>query len=326
MTKKVLKSTALHAYVNTVSFRGTRATCTKIAKSYSRGEKSISHDTLQQLLDSQTCWEGELSSKNKNLLKNKRGWLIIDDTVIDKRWSKEQPHLSWVWSSSDQCYVYGLSCVLLIWTDGNTRVPLGMRFWKSSAKRTKLSLAMDLLNEAKTLWNPHVDYVVFDSWYSSAAMMKHVESLGWDWLCRIKCNRIINGNNRVDECFPHRFGSAEVTLNKGISAFVVKEKTAFFATSKKGLTPAQLKKMYQGRQWVEEVIRILKSSLHLEDCSARSERAQKAHVYLCLMAFCLLERFRIKYAFSTMYKFREELFECKIPPNFAWNLHFLTSS
>jgi hypothetical protein len=37
--------------------------------------------------------------------------------------------LAWAFSSQERKPVYGFSLVLLIWTDGSVRIPLGIRLW-----------------------------------------------------------------------------------------------------------------------------------------------------------------------------------------------------
>jgi hypothetical protein len=58
------------------------------------------------------------------------GYLIIDDTVIEKPFSKAMEGLSWVYDSSKKKAVWGYSIVLLIWTDGFIRIPLAFRRWQ----------------------------------------------------------------------------------------------------------------------------------------------------------------------------------------------------
>jgi putative transposase len=284
----------------------------------------ISHDALQRLLQIERDWNHLLRQRYRHLLNGRLGRLIIDDTVLAKPFSRACPMLAWLWSSSDRRYLYGISCVLLIWTNGHPRVPLGVRFWSKNDNRSKLDLAIELLQEAKRLWKPRVDYVVFDSWYAAAKLMKATRELGWHWLTRLKRNRVVNGRMRVDCYFQYRYGHARLRLNKSIPVLVVKDSDAFCATSNRRLSPHAVKTLYRQRQWIEEVIRVLKSQLNIESCiescAARSEQAQTAHVYLALMAFCQLEHLRITHGIGTIYQLREQLLNSPVPRKLAWNL------
>jgi len=53
--------------------------------------------------------------------------------------------LAWVFSSRERKPVYGMPLVLLVWTDGTLRIPLGMRLWRSGGA-SKIELASDLLS------------------------------------------------------------------------------------------------------------------------------------------------------------------------------------
>ncbi len=113
--KKTLLQATLFAYINTLCFRNFNPTCTKISEQYNRNIiqdfqcSVISHDRLQRLLQLEQNWNlylkkvfGHLVNKDrfKNNKKNKKTktFLIIDDTVLAKPFSKELDILSWVYS------------------------------------------------------------------------------------------------------------------------------------------------------------------------------------------------------------------------------------
>jgi hypothetical protein len=53
-----------------------------------------------------------------------------------------------VYASQDHKPVYGLSLVLLVWTNGTARIPLGLRFWHKGGP-SKYALALELLRYAR---------------------------------------------------------------------------------------------------------------------------------------------------------------------------------
>ena len=59
----------------------------------------------------------------RTLFAGERGYCIIDDTVIPKPLATAFEGLAWVYSSQERRAVYGLSLVLLMWTDGRCRIP-----------------------------------------------------------------------------------------------------------------------------------------------------------------------------------------------------------
>jgi hypothetical protein len=150
MMKKLIYQTALFAYVNALCFRNFRPTCTKISEQYNRNiiyDDSeipyVSHDGLQRLLYFEDKWNKYIQKHYGHLIKlrksssKKKTYLIIDDTVIAKPYSKELDLLSWIFSPGDRQYLYGINVVFVIWTDGKTRFPIGFRIWQKDSKKNK---------------------------------------------------------------------------------------------------------------------------------------------------------------------------------------------
>ena len=330
--KKLIYQTALIAYVNAICFRNFRPTCTKISEQYNRNiiydsENSyVSHDRLQRLLVFEGKWNTYIQKHYSCLLKlresssKKKTYLIIDDTVIAKPYSKELDSLSWIFSPSDRQYLYGINVVFVIWTDGNTRFPIGFRIWNKHDKKTKIDLAMELLNEAKKTYKTKPSYVLMDSFYPAAKLLKLIRKFRWQWIAKIKSNRCINGT-QAQEFFRYRYGNHIGKLSENIKALVVKDN--YWATSDLSLKPSDVKQYYRNRQIIEEFHKILKSELRLEGCSSRESLAQMNHIYFVLMAFCQLELFRITRNIGTIYKVRAVLFDCVVPKNLNWKLNIM---
>jgi hypothetical protein len=333
--KKIILQTALFVYINAICFRNFRPTCTKISEQYNRNiicdskYSYISHDRLQRFLQTEQNWNlyliqkyGHLirktsSFKRHNNKKNKNSFLIIDDSVIAKPFSKELDILSWLYSSGDAKYLYGLNVVFVIWTDGNTRFPIGFRLWKKDDKKSRLDLAIEILKEAKKTLKIKPDYVLMDSFYAAAKLLKCVRKLKWHWIAKLKPNRLVD-KVQVRDAFTYRYGNKIGKLTEGIKALVVKDNGHYWASSDLTLTSTIVKELYRKRQLIEEFFKILKSELRIEGCSARNQIAQINHIFLTLIAFCKLEDFRIKKNISTIYKIRLVFFDCIIPKNFNW--------
>lgn len=263
------------------------------------------------------------SSSNKpkahQLLAEKKTYLIIDDTVIAKPYSKELDMLSWIFSPSDRQYLYGINVVFVIWTDGQTRFPIGFRVWNKNDKKTKIDLAMELLNDAKRIYKIRPGYVLMDSFYPAAKLLKVIRKFRWQWIAKIKSNRCID-NIQVQEFFSYRYGKHIGRLSENIRALVVKDNDNYWATSDLSLQSVEVKQYYRNRQIIEEFHKILKSELRLEGCSSRQPIAQINHIYFVLIAFCQLELFRITKNIGTIYKIRLVLFDCIVPKNLNWKL------
>lgn len=336
--KSLIFKTALFAYINSICFRNFKPSCVYISKLYNNNIivdskcSCISHDKLQRLLQLEQKWNlylkqkyGHLLTKNSGLnynkSKRKKTFLIIDDTVLAKPFSKNLEILSWLYSSSDKKYLLGLNAVFVIWTDGNTRFPIGFRLLNKADKKSRIDLAIDILKEARTFYKVKPDYVLMDSFYPAAKLLKLIRKFRWHWIAKIKSNRLINGV-QIKDLFSYRYGNTIGLLykKKRIRVKVTKDNDNYWATSDTMLESSIIKKLYRKRQIIEEFFKILKSELRIEGCPSRTKVAQVNHIYFVLFAFCQLEEFRIKKNITTIYKIRLVLLDCIIQKNLKWNL------
>jgi hypothetical protein len=257
---------------------------------------------------------------NYNKLKRKKTFLIIDDTILAKPFSKELETLTWLYSPSDKKSLFGLNAVFVIWTDGNTRFPIGFRLLNKDNKKSRIDLAMEILKDAKKFYKINPDYVLMDSFYPAAKLLNLIRKFRWHWIAKIKSNRLVNAV-QIKDLFSYRYGKKTGLLyKKKIKVSVVKQNDNYWATSDTKLEPEMIKKFYRKRQMIEEFFKILKSELKIEGCPSRTLVAQINHIHFVLLAFCQLEDFRIKKNISTIYKIRLILFDCIIQKNLKWNL------
>ena len=198
--------------------------------------------------------------------------------------------LAWVFSSQQRKPVYGFSLVLLIWTNGTLRIPLGIRLWRKGGP-SKYQLALELLSYARNRLRCRPEYVLCDAWYPSKALLKRIHDYGWYFVCRLKKNRRFNG--QVLRTYRrHPYWAETGRLTGGLKVLVVRYGAQYFATNRLTLAAAEVRRLYRIRAQIEEVIKVCKDQLRLTGCQARSDRAQQHHFTCCLVAFCVLERER----------------------------------
>jgi hypothetical protein len=89
----------------------------------------VSHDTWRRVLYQQVPWSRRLWDFFAQGLVQRGGYLIIDDTSWE-RFPRVAEAVSWVGSSSGGKPVWGMPVVLLVWTNGKWKVPVGMRLWR----------------------------------------------------------------------------------------------------------------------------------------------------------------------------------------------------
>jgi putative transposase len=271
-------------YLTALLYYRTSTSCVALAEAL----KTVSHDRLTRLL--QADWSGQrlLELAVRTLFVRERGYLLLDDTVIAKPFATAMESLAWVYSSQERRPVYGFSLVLLVWTNGTCRIPLGVRLWRKGGP-SKYALALELLSYARNRLHCHPDFVLFDAWYPSKALLKRLRDYGWYFVCRLKKNRRFNGH-AVRHHRRHPYWAEIGWLSGGLKVLVVRYGAKDYATKRLTLSAAEVRRHYRVRAQIEEVIRACKDQLGLGGCQARSERAQQHHLTCCLVAFCVLER------------------------------------
>jgi hypothetical protein len=296
---------AMQAYLVGLIYRNTRTSCLSVSAVCAH----ISHDRLQRMLYERFAWSRRLWEYFAARMVREGGYLIIDDTAW-ARWAVQAEAVSWVWSSTHGRVLRGHQAVLLVWTDGTVRVPLGMRLWKKGGA-SKVELAAQLLREAERR-GMRPEYVLFDSWYAAASLLHLLESVGWKYVARLKSNRLLEGQ-KVRERWPHRYGRAVGRLRQvRHEVCVVKDGRRYFVTNDTELSSSGLKHHYRLRQQIEEVFRLLKQEFGWGGASAQRVRAQVAHLHLGLYALCISEQAAIKER-QTIYAFKRKLFRLPIP-------------
>ena len=312
-THKLKLTPAMEAYLIALIYRNTRTSCLSLSAVCAH----VSHDRLQRMLYERFAWSRRLWDSFAARMVREGGYLIIDDTAW-ARWAAQAEAVSWVWSSTHGRVLRGHQVVLLVWTDGEVRVPLGFRLWKKGGA-SKVELAAQLLREAGRR-GMRPEYVLFDSWYAAASLLHLLERLGWKYVARLKANRLFEGQ-AVRERWPHRYGRAIGKLRKiNHEVAVVKDGRRYFVTNDRQLSSTQLKRHYRVRQQVEEVFRLLKQEFGWGAASAQKARAQVAHLHLGLYALCLTEQAAMKKG-QTIYAFKRELFRLPIPEHLPQSEH-----
>ena len=260
--------TLVWRYLTAVLYYRTSASCVALAEAL----QSVSHDRLTRLL--QADWSGQrlLELTCRTLFAWRRGYLIIDDTVMAKPFATAIESLAWVYSSRDHRPVYGLSLVLLVWTNGTVRLPLGLRLWPKGGP-SKSALALELLSSARNRLRCHPEYVLFDAWYPSKRLLKRIRDYGWYFGCRVQKNRRFNGH-AVRQHRRHPYWTEVGWLSGGLKVRLVRDGKKYYATNRLTLPAAEVRRLYRVRTQIEEVIRVCKDQLALTGCQARSERAQ----------------------------------------------------
>src|SRR5262252_4714812 len=143
----------------------------------------MSHDSVTRFLAKSNFVPSELWKVSEPLVKREEGYLVGDDTLLDKRYSRHNELARIQYSGASHRLVNGICLVNLLWTnadgeDGAKIVPVDYRVYdlkKGDTRpdaKTKNDHFRDMLDEAKSRgFKPK--FVLMDSWYGSVENMKH---------------------------------------------------------------------------------------------------------------------------------------------------------
>jgi SRSO17 transposase len=170
------------------------------------------YQRLQYLISDSSWLHQSLSSSRislvKDIIKSKTSpkvILIIDDTSW-RRWNKfsSKQYCSNI-GKVERCQVV-VRADIVVFVDGvPIRFPISVKpyFTKDKANelgdevgefKSKIELAKECVEEAMKFFD--IDYVVFDSWYTTKDFIRFIEDRGLKWVGQLKSNRIVKIEGR----------------------------------------------------------------------------------------------------------------------------------
>jgi len=277
-------------------------TCTEAAKCHPGGINRPSHDAFTRLLQRQPPDTDALWNEVCDIIQPQKGFLIIDDTTLDKLYAKNIGLSYHHWSGKHHCVVNGINIITLLWTDGNAIIPVDFRIYDINVDgKTKNDHFKDMLRVAKDR-NFLPRFVLFDSWYASIGNLKTIREYGWHWLTRLKKNRLVNPDNvkniQLQEVeIPPNGSEVHLKAYGFIKVFKIVSKDGdieYWATDVLEMDEAKREEI-GGYSWkIEEYHRNIKQFCGVERCQARISMSQRAHIMFSLRAFLRLEVERLK--------------------------------
>jgi putative transposase len=214
-----------------------QATATEAQRTQPTSDCPAAHDAYTRLLHrleptTDALWAEVQPEVNRN-----SGVLILDDTVLDKPYSRQMELVHHMWSGKHHRVVKGIDLLTLLWSDGDRHLPCDYRIYdKPNDHKTKNDHFGDLLRTAQERgFAP--ECVLFDGWYSSLDNLKVLQNLGWHWLTRLKANRRVNpdrtGLRSLSECDIAATGTVVHLEKYGlIKVFLIVARTARRSTGR----------------------------------------------------------------------------------------------
>jgi hypothetical protein len=78
------------------------------------------------------------------------GFLVLDDTTLDKPYAQKMELVTYHWSGKHQKVVKGINLLTLLWTDGKALIPCDFRVYdKPIDGNTKNEKFLEMLQKAR---------------------------------------------------------------------------------------------------------------------------------------------------------------------------------
>jgi len=271
-----------------------------------------SHDRInrylrQEELTPAMVWE----NAKAQIVASAKGYIIFDDTVLDKKYSKEIELSRRLYSGCKKQVIQGIGLVSLVYVNPETE-----QFWVIDYRiydpegdgKTKIDHFAEMFEQAVTTKGIRFATVLMDSWYATTRLMVLIEQHNKFFCCPVKRNRKVDDSGgkqpyqRVEEL---QWTEAELLQGKTIKIrkFPKDMKVKLFqVTTSNGsmeylvtndLTANQTDDVQEENaiRWkIEEFHRELKQLTGIEDCQCRKARIQRNHIVCALLVWLHLKR------------------------------------
>ena len=270
--------------------------------------QNMAHDAVNRWLAEELLTPKKVWQNIRDKIDKGTGCLCIDDSLLDKPYSKKISLAKYQYSGKHHGVAKGIDIVNMIWTNGEQKLPVDYRVYEPTFDgKTKNDHAQEMLSSAKKRgFSPQ--YVLMDSWFSSVKNLQTVKNYNWKWITEFKCNRkisLIKGQylqiqaldwtqKRVYKVWLKEYGFILVTKTVAPNGDV-----AYLATNDLTLDSEELIRDHYSKRWDIEVFhRDIKQCCGIEKCYSCLQRSQRNHILCSFLAFIKLEMYKIKLKIS----------------------------
>jgi DDE superfamily endonuclease len=297
-------------------------TCTYLAEHL----EGVSHDVVNDLLRHRRFMPREVWRLVKDRIEDSRdAFLIVDDSVHDKRYSRFIELVRAQYSGNEHRVVSGIGVVSLVHSSGKDSdfYPIDSRVYAPEVDgKTKNAQLQEMFVNAIDQKQIQARTIVFDAWYASAENLKLIHRRKWTFCTTLKSKRWVS--LRKEQGYIH-LAEIDWTPDRLSQGVIVKLKEVPFKVRLVKLVApdgdidwvitndlaetvtAQVAEDTSDVRWqVAELHRGLKQLTGSEKCQCRVARAQRNHLACCYHAWVSL-KVKAKELGQTMYELRSSL-------------------
>lgn len=284
------------------------ATCTRLSE---LGD--MSHHSVNRFLQREDFAPKDLFLEAAAKLILEGGTVSIDDTVLDKPYSKYTAFIGYYYSGKHHKAVKGINLITLYYTDTKGySLPVNFRIYDPAQGKSKNDYFVDMLKEVLT-WGLRPAFVTGDSWYSSAANLKAVKNNGLGFMFAVKSNRTVSiqkGDYQQVQSLDipeegitvwlRNFGHVRLyrmRLKNELRHYVVYTPHAGANLSSR----SGFDELHQHHWAIEEYHRALKQLCSIERFQVRGKQQVKNHIFASIFGYVCLQAMKIAESLRSIY-------------------------
>jgi len=286
----------------------------------------VSHDTITDYLQTErltarTLWE----LVSGLIVDSAEAFLIVDDSVQDKRYSRFIELVKLQYSGAEHGLVRGIGIVNLVHSAGAKKdfYPIDYRIYAPDQDgKTKNDHFVEMVRNAMADKQIQAKRILFDTWYASADNLKLVHRLGLIFFTTLKSNRMVSLSKEGGYIHLDEIEWTSDTLQNGLMVKLkeVPFKVRLFkvvatngdidwviTNSPDETLDTQAAQDASNVRWqVEELHRGIKQLTGTEKCQCRKGRSQRNHIACCYHAWLSL-KVKAKELGKTLYQTKHDL-------------------
>ena len=313
-------------------------TCTNLAE-HLEGERAVSHDAVSDFLRRERVTPRRLWEVVRPLLHDSPdAYLVADDSVQDKRYSKKIELVKRQYSGAEGGPVDGIGVVNLLHSDGDEFYPIDFRVYAPDQDgKTKNDHFQEMVIRARGDKGLLANTVLFDAWYASVDNLKVIHRMDMVFVTALKSNRLVSvsresGYVHLDALawdaasllhgqlvklkeLPFLVRLFKIVAPNGDIDWLITNRGLDDADGDQGtdgdaqarVTAQDVQDENAVRWQIEQLHRELKQLVGTEKCQCRKARSQRNHLGLCYLAWLSLRVHARKFCL-TLYAARANLF------------------
>jgi hypothetical protein len=293
------------------------ATCSRLSE-----VMGLSHDSVNRFLLRESYEPEDLFNEAKRRLDLVGGTLSVDDSVLDKPYSRKTELVGYFWSGKHHRAVKGLNLVTLYYTDRQGRsLPVDYRVYDPAEGKTKNDYFREMLAEVLA-WGLRPAFATGDSWYSGRDNLKTVRNDPMGFLFGVESNRLVSIERgtwtqvaRLDipgeglRVWLRGFG--EVKLFRTWLKDQPRHYVVFLpdGDAYDAFGAADFDRLHENHWRIECYHRTIKQVCNIEKFQVRTKTPILNHVFASLCSYVHLQQMRFDDLIRNAYQWRRDLFK-----------------